>query len=409
MLVAVASVACNGAAADSTNPGGSSPQGAARDAIVSATSTPSIASYSASQVVAAEDHVMSELFKHAAPSVVAIQVTQQVQNSGGGFNFGLPFNFGPNSGGGSGVQQAQGSGFVWDQNGHIVTNDHVVKNASSVTVIFSNGTQAPATVVGTDPGSDLAVVKVNLPPSATSTQFVPLPRGDSSQLEVGQTAVAIGNPFGEQFTMTKGIVSALGRSISSQSQNYAIPNAIQTDAAINPGNSGGPLLNRSGEVVGVNDQIITQSGQSAGIGFAIPINLVKKVVPALIRNGSYQHAWLGVEIANMNPAVASAMNLPKNTQGALVVSVASGGPADKAGLHGSDRQTTIDGQQVQIGGDVITAVDGKPVRNIDDLIAYLTENTRPGDHIALTVLRNGNSMQVSVTLGERPKSASTSG
>ncbi|HKI83441.1 MAG TPA: trypsin-like peptidase domain-containing protein, partial [Candidatus Krumholzibacteria bacterium] len=336
-------------------------------------------------------------------SVVEINVTQQVPNSGYSFGGGLPFGF---NGGGSYTQQAEGSGFVWDTSGHIVTNYHVVKDATTVDVVFSNGTDIPAKVVGQDPGSDLAVIQLE-PPSGTSMpNLTPLPRGNSSQLNVGQMVLAIGNPFSEQFTMTKGIVSAVGRSIQSQAQNYSIPNAIQTDAAINPGNSGGPLLDRNGNVVGINDQIITQSGQSSGVGFAIPIDLVKNVVPSLIQNGKYQHPWLGVSISNMSSAIAQAMNLPANTRGALVMSVVSGGPADQAGLHGSTNQVTIQGQPVQVGGDVITAFNGKPVNTIDQLIA-LTDSSQPGQQVTLTIIRNGNTMQKQVTLGQRPATNTT--
>ena len=293
----------------------------------------------------------------------------------------------------------EGSGFVWDENGHVVTNNHVVEGATTVEVHFLDDTIVEAEVVGVDPESDIAVIRVE--PSAT--QLYPVALGDSDALKVGQLAVAIGSPFGVQqaWTMTHGIVSGLGRTIHSGSSRFAIPEVIQTDAAINPGNSGGPLLDRGGRVVGMNTMILSQSGVSAGVGFAVPINIIKQVVPELIATGHYAYPWLGIRGRDLWPEDVEAMDLP-GRQGALVVDVTPDGPADEADLRGSDRAIEIDGAEVETGGDVIIAVEGQPVRGMDDLIAYLVRYTRPGQEVTLKVFRDGKEISVPVTLGERP-------
>ncbi len=276
---------------------------------------------------------------------------------------------------------AQGSGFVYDTEGRIITNNHVVQDASSITVTFINGTIVKATLVGRDPYSDLAVIKVDVPVGILK----PLKLGSSSSLQVGEDVVAIGNPYGLADTLTHGIVSAVERQMDSQG-NYPIVDVIQTDAAINPGNSGGPLLNMAGEVVGINTAI--PSDTSRGIGFAVPSDTITRELPSLLSKGSYDYPYLGIEGRDVTPDVIAAMNLPAGTHGTLIVSVTSNGPADKAGLKGGTRTATIDGANVSVGGDVITAVDGTSMKNFYDLIVYLQRNKKPGDMITLTILRN---------------------
>jgi serine protease Do len=311
------------------------------------------------------------------------------------------------------VPQSSGSGWVWDTQGHIVTNNHVVAGADQLNVTFANGTEVPAKVVGTDPGSDLAVIQVD----PTLADLVPAEQGSMNDVKVGARAIAIGNPFGLVGTMTTGIVSAVGRSVNvdpTNSGSFSIPQVIQTDAAINPGNSGGPLLDEQGQVIGVNFQIATSnSGTNSGVGFAIPIDIVQRVVPSLIKNGGYQHAYLGIRGQTYSPAWAQALNLPKNARGAYVMDVVSGGPADTAGLRGAtggDTNVVLGVGQTGVaylpaGGDLITAVDGQPVKQFDDLLVYLESNKSPGDKIALTVLRAGGQQgNVTITLGARPNS-----
>jgi S1-C subfamily serine protease len=284
-----------------------------------------------------------------------------------------------------------------------VTNNHVVNGADKIEVTFSDGTTVPGTVVGTDPASDLAVLKVEVP----AGQLYPVRMADSTQVRVGQLAVAIGNPFGLENTMTAGIVSALGRSLPAESNSgdgssYTIPDVIQTDAPINPGNSGGVLVNDQGEVIGVTSAIVSPVSASAGIGFAVPSAIVQKVVPVLITKGSYEHPWLGISGTTLDPDLAQAMSLDANQRGALVIEVVPGGPAEQAGLQGSDRQVTIDGQERQVGGDVVVALDGQPVKTFDDLVAYLVQSTEVGQKVTLAVLRDGRERQVEVTIAARP-------
>jgi S1-C subfamily serine protease len=293
-----------------------------------------------------------------------------------------------------------GSGFVYDSQGHIVTNYHVVADASEVSVTLSDGTSYPAEVVGQDPSTDLAVIKIdapNMPP--------PLPMGDSGQLRVGQFVIAIGNPFGLESTLTLGIISALGRVIQSPNGRF-IGEAIQTDAAINPGNSGGPMLSLQGEVIGVNSQIISPSGASAGIGFAVSSNTVRRVVPELIAQGRYPHPWLGVNILSITPDVKSAleeagMPIPVD-EGVVVMEVVPGSPAESAGMRGGDQVVQIDQVEVALGGDIITAVNGQAVTSGQDLTLYLDTKTRVGDTVQVTVMRSGQQIDLSVTLAERP-------
>jgi putative serine protease PepD len=296
--------------------------------------------------------------------------------------------FGPSSG----ASQAQGSGFVLDSDGHIVTNEHVVDGADSVSVKFADGTTRTAKVVGTDPSTDLAVIKVDAPASALH----PLALGDSSKVEIGDAVVAIGSPEGLQNTLTTGVVSALHRQITAPN-NYTIDDAIQTDAAINHGNSGGPLFNAYGDVIGVTSQIQSQGGGNEGIGFAVPSNTVKSIATQLIASGKVQHSYLGVGIASI-PAAAKAQ---LGVSGAAITQVRSGSPAAAAGLKASTGSTTIGGETYPSGGDVITKVDGKAVGSAADL-QQLIDAKKPGDKITLTVVRAGQTRTVGVTLGTRP-------
>ncbi len=347
---------------------------------------------------------LESIYTQVNPSVVAIEVVEGAQSAAP--NSRVPgFRSGPQQQ--PQAQSALGSGFVWDTAGHIVTNNHVIDGATSISVTFSDGTTASAQVVGADPASDLAVIQVNLPAS----QLHPVQLGDSTQIKVGQFAVAIGNPFGEQNTMTTGIISALGRSLpanggTAQGASYTIPDVIQTDAPINPGNSGGVLLNAEGQVVGVTAAIESPAGASAGIGFAIPSAIVQKEIPVLIQTGHYDHPYIGIGGTTLTPGLAQAMGLKADQRGALVGTVTPNSPADKAGLLGSTQQTTVDGASASVGGDVITAVDGQPVKTFDDVVSYLARSTNINQTITLTILRKGNEQSVKVTLLARPGSTS---
>lgn len=301
----------------------------------------------------------------------------------------------------------QGSGFVYDDQGHIVTNQHVVEGASTVEVAFSSGSKAYGTVIGSDNDADIAVVKVDAP----AGEFHPLPLGDSKTLQVGQTVVAIGNPFGLSGTMTLGIVSVLGRTQpASQAAGggfFSTADIIQTDAAINPGNSGGPLFNLNGEVVGINQSIrttnfneLTGNAVNSGVGFSISINLVKKIVPVLIRDGKYEYPYLGItSSSDLSLDEIEALGLT-TYKGAYVIEVVPGGPADQAGIKAGDTPTRL--QNLNAGGDLIVAFDGNPIATFDELLSYLITTKSPGDEVVLTVLRGGETIDITVTLGKRP-------
>ena len=304
--------------------------------------------------------------------------------------------------------QALGSGFIWNEDGYIVTNNHVVNGANKIEVKFADGTALPAKLIGTDPDSDLAVVKVD----NVGFTLTPITLSNSPTVKVGQVAVAIGNPFGLENTMTVGIVSALGRTLpasetNASGANFSIPDIIQTDASINPGNSGGPLVDDQGGLIGVNTAIESSSNSNSGVGFAIPSTIVNRVVPELISNGKYEHPYLGISGTSLTPDIATAMKLSATQRGALVEEIVPNGPADKAGLQGSDRQVTIDGDTVNVGGDVITAIDGSPVKSMDDIIAYLADHTDIGQKVALTILRGGKEKSIEVTLEARPAKTET--
>lgn len=302
--------------------------------------------------------------------------------------------------GGQIIGSGQGSGFVYDDQGHVVTNAHVVHGASEVEVIFSNGAIRQAEVLGADLNSDLAVLAVEDFPAGTPA----LTLGSMDDLRVGQSVVAIGNPWGLSGSLTRGIISSLGRTIPALNI-FSIPQSIQTDAAINPGNSGGPLLDLSGRVIGVNAQIETSNGiaANAGVGFAIPVSIVERVVPELITNGKYVWPWMGVRGSALDYTIIKGMNLPVE-QGAYIWEVIEKGPADKAGMIGANREATVENRPTTLGGDVVIAVDGQPVASFDDLLVYVALQVRPGDTIRLTVLRDGEQIEVPVTLEARPSS-----
>ncbi len=317
---------------------------------------------------------------------ISSQIVQQTQSV-----FGMP-------------QQQQstatGSGFLIDNDGHILTNAHVVEGAKRVDVQLGNGATQQAQIVGTDPSTDIALLKVDNTEGAT-----PLALGDSTKVQVGDPVVAIGNPFGLDRTVTTGIVSALQRQIQAPN-GFSISDVIQTDAAINPGNSGGPLIDGAGQVIGINSQIESQSGGNEGVGFAVPIKTAADVASQLENGGQVQRAYLGISGGDITPSVAQALNLPVQ-QGVLVEQVLSGGPADDAGVKGATGQATIGGQTVPIGGDIITKVDGKQITGMDEVISAVN-GKKPGDEITLTVWRDGQQKNLTVTLGDRPAHAQDS-
>ncbi|MGI6367049.1 MAG: S1C family serine protease [Anaerolineae bacterium] len=317
------------------------------------------------------------LYQQVQPGVVAINV--YVQQSGQ-------------------MGTGAGSGFIIDEDGLIVTNEHVIADAFRVEVVFFDGTTAEAEVLGSDPDSDLAVIQVQELPGNVSV----LPLGDSDTVEPGQPVVAIGNPFGLQNTITSGIISAVGRMIPARIGAFSIPQAIQTDAAINPGNSGGPLINMEGVVIGVNAQIVSggSTAANAGVGFAIPVNIVRRVVPYLSEGKTYPWPWIGISGTDVNLMLAEADDLTTQ-HGAYVVEVNVGGPADRAGMRGSTGTRNVSGIPVPVGGDVIVAVDGDPINDFADLLSTVAFG-RPGDEITVTVLRDGEELDLSVTLEQRP-------
>lgn len=327
-----------------------------------------------------------QIYESANESVVTLQGTQVTTS---------PF--------GNEVEDILGSGFAIIYNGtdYIVTNYHVVASTMNLTATFADGDAYPARVVGSDPYSDLAIVSV---PSAPSSEFVPLTLTSSSSLSVGDYVVAIGNPYGLTGSMTEGIVSQLGRTIQDETAgNYSIANVIQFSAAINPGNSGGPLLNANGQVVGITTAAVTSS---EGLGFAIPSDTIIKELPSLIANGSYDlHSYLGIEEVDMNYQLAQASGT-NITYGVLIEGVVTGGPAANAGLQAGNDTVIVNGQQYLIGGDIITSINGTRIIDSDSLGTYLEEYTVAGQTVTLGIIRAGQSMTVSVTLGVRPSISS---
>jgi S1-C subfamily serine protease len=330
-----------------------------------------------------EDSLLVNLYQRVNPAVVYIEV---LVNDGGTL-----------------APLGSGSGFVIDTEGRIVTNNHVVEQADALRVVFSDGGVADAQILGLDPYSDLAVIQVDIPPE----RLVPLELSDSSTLQVGRRVVAIGNPFGLEGTMTVGIVSALGRTLPAQvlqgTGRFSNPEIIQTDAAINPGNSGGPLLDVRGRVIGVNTAIRSLTGTNSGIGFAVPVNTVKRIVPALIEEGAYRYPYLGItyDTRFTMAELAGPLGLPV-THGALIDEVTPGTAADQAGLRGGNREVEVMGTTVNAGGDIIVAIDGTKLRDFDDLIAYLVRETEVGQEVTLAVIRDGEELEIPVMLGERP-------
>ncbi|HJR85687.1 MAG TPA: trypsin-like peptidase domain-containing protein [Nitrososphaeraceae archaeon] len=349
---------------------------------------------------------LPELFKKVNQSVV--QISTSGENT--------TFQLGPRL----------GSGFIYDNTGHVITNYHVVGGGGELLVSFPDGEFYNGQLIGTDPYSDLAVIKVTAIPRE---RLLPLPLGNSSDLVIGQPVAAVGNPFGLSGSMSEGIISGLGRQLPSSilpptdpipplfgraqiptgTTSFSIPDIIQTDAAINPGNSGGPLLNMKGEVVGINSAIFSNTGLYAGVGFAIPSDTVKKVITSLIKTGSYDHPWIGIVGIDITPPIAKSMNLNvTDSKGFLITEVNANGPADKAGVQGGDRLVSINGtdREVTLGGDIIIGIDGRPVRNIDDLLSYLEGERSVGENVTLKLIRNEEILEKTLTLEKRPDSDS---
>jgi S1-C subfamily serine protease len=330
-----------------------------------------------------------DIYKRDAPGVVYI-TAQVVQRTESPFDFGLPQE-----------QQgtATGSGFVIDRDGTILTNAHVVSGATHVSVQFADTQRVAAKVLGKDQSTDLALLKVD----PSGLKLTPLTLGSSKNVQVGDPAIAIGNPFGLERTLTTGVISAVHRTIQAPN-NFSIDDALQTDAPINPGNSGGPLIDAAGKVIGINSQIATGSGSngSVGIGFAVPIDTAKQVIPQLKQSGRVDHGYLGIKAATVDKSLKD-LNLPVS-HGALVQSVTPGGPADKAGIQGGNISAQLDGQPIQIGGDIITRVDDKDIASADDLNSAVA-GRKPGDKVKVTFMRDDKTKTVAVTLGEQPARA----
>jgi len=298
---------------------------------------------------------------------------------------------------GKSYQHVEGSGFIYDKEGHIVTNYHVVSGAVKIEVYFPDKSMYVAKLIGADSYLDIAVLKID----PGDRVLRPLTLGNSSELKVGQPIIAVGNPFGFRGTLTTGVISQLGRLLETGS-GRPIPDLIQIDAAINPGNSGGPLLDYSGKVVGITNAIWSKTGEFAGIGFAIPSNIVSKVVNSIITTGRYDHPWIGISGIDVNPEIAGLMNLSKPA-GFLVIYVNPGSPADKAGIRGGTKTVRLSsGLEIKIGGDVIVGIDGVKVLGLGDILAYLEEKLRPGDKTSLTIIRDGREMTVEIVVGKLP-------
>jgi serine protease Do len=340
-------------------------------------------------ISASDPLTLPQIFNKTENSVVQITSTSPISNS-------LVIRNGeqiPQNG------VALGSGFVYDQDGHILTNYHVISDPNSVEVTFVDGDSYSAKIIGQDPYSDIAVLRIT--DDGFQKQIPPLKAANSSALQVGEQVIAIGNPFGLSGTLTSGVISQMGRVLPNDITGYSISNIIQTDAAINPGNSGGPLLNTKGEMVGVNTAIFSNTGVYSGVGFAIPSNMVQKVVSSLLKNGSYEHPYMGISGITVSPEISNATHL-NDTKGILVVDITADSPADKAGIRGGDVLTAVDGQDIRLGGDVIVAVDNQSVRAMEDLLSYLEEQKAVGDNIELSVIRDGKTQHIDMILAARP-------
>jgi 2-alkenal reductase len=374
ILLASMSFACRAAVPDDTREALDQNDSKAIQVVQpTSTSSPSL-SVNASE----EEQLLIDLYKRINPSVVNITV---YTNDNGDV---LPF--------------ASGSGFVYDGQGHIVTNAHVVHGVDQIEVTFPDGSVLAAEPIGEDLNSDLAVVKIDQLPAGV----LPLTLGNLDNVVVGQTVAAIGNPFGYGGTLTRGIVSGIGRTIPALTP-FSIPQAIQTDAPINPGNSGGPLLNMLGEVIGVNAQIVTdgENRANSGVAFAIPVSIVKRVIPVLIQSGNYEWPWLGVRGTSVTPTIAEANGLPVS-KGAYLTNIIPDGPAAKAGLRGADDAKTVNGRQSPVGGDVVIAINDQPINSFDDLLIFTAFETSPGQQVTLKILRDGEPIEVKLTLEARP-------
>ena len=333
---------------------------------------------------AREQH-LSNLYDSSLSSIVHIKVIQTVPSMG---------FFSQNQ-----SRRSNGSGFVWDKLGHIVTNYHVVANVDNVEVQFSDGSEFLAKVVGLDPNSDLAVIKLE----TNDLSFTPLDLGNSNEVNVGNSTFAIGSPFGQEFSMTSGIVSAIKRTVPSQNSTFTIPNVIQTDAAINPGNSGGPLLDMNGKVIGINSQIITQNGGNAGIGFAVPVNTAKAIVPTLIKGEKFLYPWIGISGMNLSKNHKKALELEENMDGVMIVDVMIGGPAEKSELKGYQETISDNYNSYPSGGDIILSINEIPISSMNELSSVLFENHSSGETISLSILRDLEKIKVDLELEPRPQ------
>jgi S1-C subfamily serine protease len=357
----------------------STPQPTPTPIVIVVTATPAPYAAPVTTTADSEEQTVIDVYARVSPAVVYITSRIVVQD----------FFWGTQQ------QEGTGSGFVLDQEGHIITNNHVVENADQVVVTLSDDTSVEATTVGTDPGNDVAVLKIDVAPE----KLHPVELGTSADLRVGQRAIAIGNPFGLDRTLTTGVISSLGRPLDEGQGQATIYNVIQTDAAINPGNSGGPLLDSKGRVIGINTAIYSPSGGSVGVGFAVPVDTVRRVVDSILTKGYYPHPSLGVSGLTIVPELAQALELSVE-RGMLITAVESGGAGERAGLRGGQRRVRIGGYIVPIGGDILTGIDGVKIRETGDLMQYLETKTEVGQVVSVTFMRDGKEQTVQATLGE---------
>ena len=334
------------------------------------------------QLLKAKESQLNTIYSTSLPSIVHIKVRQTVPG------------FFQNQ-----ERTGEGSGFIWDTEGNIVTNYHVVASASIVDVEFADGSQYPASVIGLDPNSDLAIIKVN----PNGKILTPLNLGDSTNVKVGNHTIVIGSPFGQEFSMSSGIVSAIKRTVPSQNTRFSIPNVIQTDAAINPGNSGGPLMDIEGNVIGINSQIISRSGGNQGIGFAIPINSVKKIIPTLIKGEKFEYPYIGITGMDLNTNLKKALEIDSEIKGVMIVDVVKGSPADLGGLLGYTGTISDNDNSYPSGGDILTAINSIPIKSMSDLLTLLFSDYSPGDSVTFTILRDSSSFDLDITLISRPQ------
>ena len=334
------------------------------------------------QLLKAKESQLNTIYSTSLPSIVHIKVRQTVPG------------FFQNQ-----ERTGEGSGFIWDTEGNIVTNYHVVASASIVDVEFADGSQYLASVIGLDPNSDLAIIKVN----PNGKILTALNLGDSTNVKVGNHTIVIGSPFGQEFSMSSGIVSAIKRTVPSQNTRFSIPNVIQTDAAINPGNSGGPLMDIEGNVIGINSQIISRSGGNQGIGFAIPINSVKKIIPTLIKGEKFEYPYIGITGMDLNTNLKKALEIDSEIKGVMIVDVVKGSPADLGGLLGYTGTVSDNDNSYPSGGDILTAINSIPIKSMSDLLTLLFSDYSPGDSVTFTILRDSSSFDLDITLISRPQ------